>query len=163
MESIIAIVLQRLKERCNSYGKVSLQQEQPLQDNIFLRHKHITVTDIMPVHMRELIGDSYTDLIRWLELGLAYDCEITFELGFSVNKRVSPKVLLNWPVTVYDKEHRRVYAFLNRWIGAREVRICEPGAVIMLFRGQRLTMQAMDTTQARHIKCIEGIECYENG
>lgn len=162
MESIIAIVLQRLQERYNSHGEVSLQQEQPLQDNVFLRHRHITVTDIMPEHMRELIGESYTDLVRWLELGLAYDCEITFRLGFSVNKRTPPKLLLNWPVTVYDKGQRRLYAFSNRWIGDSDVRTCEKGAAIVLYRGQRLTIQAKDTAQAKQIECIEGIECYEN-
>jgi len=98
--------------------------------------------------------------VQWLDQAITYGCDVTVQLKMTVNRLLSPSMILLWPVVFRDKQGHRIYSFDEYWVSATSIKSCEPGSVLLLYRGQRLTHLAHDEITLRGLTVVEGGEQY---
>jgi microcompartment protein PduM len=160
MDEIIRLVLERLASRAQANISVDVNDSKKQTESALLYHKFVTIEGLTQGHLNTLQNGTRVPWVQWLDLAIAFDCEVTLKCAIVANSLLSPSMVIQWPVIFRDKLGRRIYSFDESWISATAIRNCESGAVILLYRGQKLTGLAKDEASLCKVTVVEGNEHY---
>lgn len=153
MDNLIEEVIQRLKKRQNSEITVSVNQLETPDEQIFVDHGKVILTDI-PI---ELIVDLYSmkrgnPWVAWLLKGISYNVHFFLNINEQLVNFVPRTMVLDWPLIFVVEGKRPLIASHNQAITREEIAGLPDKSILVQYHKQHLTAEAQDICRYKDIK-----------
>ncbi|SJZ67290.1 microcompartment protein PduM [Pilibacter termitis] len=154
MEEIIQKIIQLLFQREQSTLVVSAKDDF-FQSKIgvrdFLKHQHITITDVGVLFLKEIAEKRETSFVSWIFESLEYGCEVTLELAFSQVSFIPRDFLVCSPFILQHKNGLKCYALSKKILTYQDVFWLDCSFVLILEENQQLTALAREYLEKEKI------------